>query len=72
MSKPFVEAVLWGQWMDRTDDELSHAGLIDLQQKPKQSFHQLVAFRKRLEQDPRGLGEPSSFPGEIPADRPSM
>lgn len=72
MSKPFVEAVLWGQWIDRPDDVLSQAGLVDLHQKPKQSLHQLVAFRKRLEQDPRSFSESSSSAGEKPVDRPSM
>lgn len=60
MSKSFVEAVLWGQWMDRADGQWPQAGLIDAQQKPKQAFHQLVAFRKRLEQDPSRFKE-SSF-----------
>ncbi len=48
MSKPFVEAVAWGEWADRPGMDLPTSGLIGEDRQMKRVFQKLASFRKNL------------------------
>lgn len=48
ISKPFVEAVAWQDFIDHLDVELPLAGLITEELQPKHALRRLVTFRRTL------------------------
>lgn len=54
MSKPFVEAVFWGDLIDHSGQQLPRSGLLTETGQPRPSATQIVTMRRRLKK-PLGL-----------------
>ncbi len=48
MSKPFVESVVWQDFMDHPQIELPMSGLVNESLQVKESLHRLIGFRRSL------------------------
>lgn len=54
MSRPFIDAVVWGEVADHPGAAVPASGLLDPAGQPREAFTQLVALRRRLKR-PLGL-----------------